>query len=87
MTADTKTRPPQDDENAKNPAWITPMNIKGVKPYQYDITTDTSGGSQHQEKAAPGSPPGSGPADPAGKNLQQVSDAARKLASQTGKSG
>jgi hypothetical protein len=54
----------------------------------YNQTMSASGGSQDSSwQPEPGAPPGSGPADPAGKALQHVSEGARLLTQQTGKSG
>lgn len=42
------------DENAKNTAWKTPMELPSVKPEDYDTSIDSANGSaglMHPEKA------------------------------------
>ena len=54
----------------------------------YNQTMNASAGSQDTSwRPEPGAPPGSGPADPAGKALQHVTEGARILTQQADKSG
>lgn len=72
--------PPMTKENSKDPAWITPMEQKGVSPDDY-AKTGTSGGTSAVNDSS------EQVTSSAGILGEPVSVEARKTATQSGKSG
>jgi hypothetical protein len=76
-------KPKDNDENAKDPAWQTPMDIATVGKGAYNASYDSANGRQDnvqgggQASALPANEP---TADPAGKALQHGTAHVKKLA-------
>lgn len=75
-------KPKDGDENAKDRNWKVPVKLETVGKYAYDNTMSQSSGSKNICPIDE-----IGPADPAGKHLEKVTEAAVKLATQKDRSG